>query len=187
MRNISSLSTAVVCLGLTVACSGGNRAASGDERQNTTPGNATAAEATRAAATGRPAPITATGCLTSANGRFVLTQLEEAAAATEGATTAGAPARPTTETYQLTNADDQLRQYVGRQVRVNGEAAPAQVAEVRETTPAAQAGSATGTSGSQAGGNGATVSTETATRFESRRLSVLSVTPTGDACPAGQR
>jgi hypothetical protein len=108
------------------------------------------------------------GCLTEANGRFVLTQLSRAGGAA-------------TETYQLTTSTpDDLRQHVGREVRIAGEAAAARVAEVRETTPPA-AGAPAGTSGQQ---GSAQVSTESATRLEMRQLVVSSVTPTGDECPA---
>jgi hypothetical protein len=72
---------------------------------------------------------------------------------------------------------------VGKQVRVNGEAEPARVAEVRESTPATPAAPA-GTAGQQSTTNQPVVSTETKTRLETRRMSVTSVTATGDECPA---
>lgn len=173
MKQGTIMSAAVLCLGLTAACGGGTRE-DGDaqsqqtEQQGTTPADAQARAEPAGQASGRPEPTNVDGCLTEANGQFVLTTLQTG----EG----------TTETYQLTNADDELRKHVGREVRVAGEAEPARVAEVRETTPAG-AGAA-GTSGQQAQGQPQPqVSTESRTRLEMRRLSVINVTPTGDPCP----
>lgn len=165
MNRLHRLSAAVVCVGLAAACGGGNRDATA-ERENTAATNTARVETDEP--TGRPAPIMVTGCLTAADGRFVLTELS-------------GDRQPTTEAYQLTNADEQLRPHVGKQVRVNGEAEPARVAEVRESTPTAPAG----TAGQQTTTNQPAVSTETRTRLETRTMSVTSVTPTGQDCPTG--
>lgn len=170
MKRLHRLSAAVVCVGFAAACGGGNRDATA-ERENTTAANA---QAETDEPTGRPAPMSVTGCLTSAEGRYVLTEL------TGDIKAPGGPAQPTTETYQLTNADEKLQPHVGKQVRVTGEAEPARVAEVRESTPAAPAGTA-----GQQSPNQAAVSSETRTRLEMRTMSVTSVTPTGEDCPAG--
>jgi hypothetical protein len=168
MIDMRMFSAAVLCAGLAAACGGGTGDAA-SEQPGTTPGNGAAREEVGGQAGARPEPISVDGCLTEANGRFVLTQLER-----EGGTA--------TETYQLTtNAPDDLRQHVGREVRIAGEAAAARVAEVRESTPpGAGATSPAGTSGQQ---GGAEVSTESTTRLEMRQLAVSSVTPTGDECP----
>jgi hypothetical protein len=168
MSTAKLLSAAVLIAGLGTACGGADREAS----SNAAGGDTTTTAREERQATQRPAAITVTGCLTSANGQFVLTELERGG-------TAAAPGQTATETYQLTNADDQLRSYVGREVRVNGEAEAPRIAEVRETTPGS--GAAAGTSGAD---TGSTVSTESRTRLEVRKLSVSSVTPTGDECPA---
>jgi hypothetical protein len=174
MNRLHGLSAAVVCVGVAIACGGGSREATA-ERENTTAANA---PVETDEPTGRPAPISVTGCLTAADGRYVLTELS-------GDTKApGSPAQPTTETYQLTNADEELRPHVGKQVRVNGEAEPARVADVRESTPTTPAAPA-GTAGQQSTTNQPAVSTETRTRLETRTMSVTSVTPTGDDCPTG--
>lgn len=115
------------------------------------------------------APIVETGCLTAADNRYVLTALE---------TTQDAGA-PQTELYQLIGEGDELRQHVGKAVRVTGEAAPAQVAQVRETSPA-QPAETRGTAGDAQ----PRVQTESQTRIETRQLRVQSVTPTGEDCPA---
>lgn len=164
MHRLHSLSAAVVSVGLAVACGGGDRSVVTD-RENTT---ATNAAVETEEPTGRPAALMVTGCLTAADGRYVLTELS-------------GDRQPTTEAYQLTNADEQLRPHVGKQVRVNGEAEPARVAEVRESTPSAPAG----TAGQQTTANQPAVSTETRTRLETRTMSVTSVTPTGQDCPTG--
>ena len=111
--------------------------------------------------------VTEVGCLTAAGDRFVLTSLESGE-------------RPSTELYQLFGTSDELREHVGREVLVTGEAEPAGIAEVRETTPATPVG----TSGAniQAAPQ---VRTESQVRLETRQLRVLTVTPTGDDCPAG--
>ena len=165
MNPLHRLSAAVVCLGLAAACGGGDRAAM-TERENTPATNA-AVETDEP--TGRPVALSVTGCLTAADGRYVLTELS-------------GDRQPTTEAYQLTNADEQLRPHVGKQVRVNGEAEPARVAEVRESTPTTPATPA-GTAGQQTTTNQPAVSTETRTRLETRTMSVTSVTPTGQDCP----
>ena len=115
----------------------------------------------------RPAPITATGCLTARGDQFVLTDLER-----EG--------QPTTETYQLIGNQEQLRPHVGKQVRVNGEAKPAQVATMQESTPAASKPQPQGT----AGGADPKVTTQAETRVEVRELTVSSIQPTGEGCAA---
>jgi hypothetical protein len=175
MNRFHTFSAAIVCVAVAAGCGGGNRETT-DERERTPATNNAAVETDEP--TGRPAPISVTGCLTAAEGRFVLTELS-------GDTkTPGGGGQPTTETYQLTNADEQLRPHVGKQVRVNGEAEPARVAEVRESSPAAPATPA-GTAGQLSATNQPTVSTETRTRLETRRMSVTSVTPTGQDCPTG--
>jgi hypothetical protein len=179
----------VLCLGLAAGCGGSNK----DEQAN-------AASDDQKTAEGRPAPVTQTGCLTARGDQFVLTDLDRG--------TAGASDQATTETYQLIGNADELRQHVGKQVRVNGEAEPAQVAEVRETTPSGPQANATGTSGQsqagaqpqsgsapaqsgsaqmQGGGNTPQVSSQTETRLEVAKLRVQSVTPTGESCAAETR
>jgi hypothetical protein len=165
MNLFHRLSAAVVCVGLAVACGGNNRETTA-EQESTTATTNRSLESDEP--TGRPVALSVTGCLTAADGRFALTELS-------------GDRQPTTETYQLTNADEQLRPHVGKQVRVNGEAEPARVAEVRESTPTTPAG----TAGQQTATNQPAVSTETRTRLETRTVSVTSVTPTGQDCPAG--
>ncbi len=172
MKRWTGVSATVGCLAIAVACGGGNR-----EENVSTEGAGTAADTeaiTDERTGGRPEVMTVTGCLSSAEGRYVLTALE-------GATGPGS-GQAATETYQLTDADERLRDHVGKQVRVNGEAEPARIAEVRESTP--PAATATGTAGNQSG-NQPSVSSETQTRLELRRMSVMSVMPTGEDCPAG--
>lgn len=147
MKNRFLLGAGVACLGLSLACGGSDREV--------------------ATADPEDAPeigMIVTGCLTSADGRYVLTSLEGTNASTES--------------YQLTNAAEQLRQHVGKQVRIDGRVEGAQVAEVRESTPPAERPA--GTSGQQ--GGGAQVSTESRTRLEMREIEVLSVEPTGQPC-----
>jgi hypothetical protein len=114
-------------------------------------------------------PISVTGCVTARGDQFVLTRLDE------DATPIAA-----TEVYQLRDVDDDedLTQHVGRVVQVFGEAPPAAVAQVEQTTPGAS-----GTSGND--GN-ADVTVRQTTRFEARPLEVASVVATGRPCPAAQ-
>jgi len=120
----------------------------------------------------RPQPTTATGCLTASGGRYVVTVLDQSTPV------------PTTTTYQLTSgATNDLQQNVNREVRVAGEADAPRVADVREApTPAV------GTSGQDTHASDQQpqprVSTQESMRFVVRDLKVLSVTPTGDPCPA---
>ena len=118
-----------------------------------------------------PAPVVQTGCLTGSEGQFVLTDLDPAGA--EGQPTG------TTETYQLLGNDEELRQHVGTQVRVTGEAVPPAVVETRQSTPPAPP-EPTATTGE--GEPRPQVSTQSQTRVEVSRLRVSSVTPTGDEC-----
>jgi hypothetical protein len=187
MRRSSAAGILAICLGLTAACGGGNKDA---DNANATAGS------DQKTADARPAPITQTGCLTARGDQFVLTDLQRG---TESGTEQAA-----TQTYQLIGNEDELRQHVGQQVRVNGEAEPAQVAEVRESTPPAAQGGATGTAGQQpqaggtqpqAGAQSQTgtqsqsgtqpqVTAETETRLEVTKLRVQSLTPTGSSCAA---
>jgi hypothetical protein len=111
--------------------------------------------------------VTEVGCVTASGDRFVLTSLDSGE-------------RPATELYQLDGTSAELRQHVGREVLVTGEAQPAGIAEVRETTPSTPVA----TSGSDAGAQ-PEVRTESQVRLETRQLRVLTITPTGDDCAAG--
>jgi hypothetical protein len=129
--------------------------------------------------------VEVTGCLTGANDQFVLTELDRA----ETGTTIASPA---TESYRLIGDANTLRQHIGKQVRVSGMAEPADVAVVRESSPAAPvAQPGVGTSGTQAPpatGQGSTtgqvpkISTEQQTRLEISSLRVRTVSPTGGTC-----
>jgi hypothetical protein len=65
--------------------------------------------------------VTVDGCLTASGGKFMLASLDKDALKTT--------------VYQLMNADDQLRNFVGKEVRVTGQAEATQSAETREVTP----------------------------------------------------
>jgi hypothetical protein len=123
-----------------------------------------------------------TGCLTGKDNEFYLTELDRA----DTGTTIAAPS---TESYRLMGEAGVLRQHVGKQVRVAGLAKAPDVAIIRETSPAAPAGTpAVGTSGTgaAAGTPGETpkVSIGQETRLEVSSLQVRSVTPTGGDCTA---
>ena len=112
--------------------------------------------ATHPVPAGAAGAVTITGCLTASGDRFVLTQLDEKSSENH--------------TYQLVNADAQLRNLVGQRVQVIGDAAQAQKAEAREVTPAPAA-----TSGS----SNAKVSTVEDTKVDANTLRVTSVMPVG--------
>jgi hypothetical protein len=116
----------------------------------------------------RPAAVTEMGCLTARGDQFVLTDLERG----EG--------EATTETFQLVGNDDELRQHVGKQVRVTGEADPPRVAVVQESTPPQPEARPQGTTGAA----DPKVRTQSETRVEARKLKVSSVQPTGASCAA---
>jgi hypothetical protein len=111
---------------------------------------------------GSIAPVSVDGCLSASGDRFMLASFDKDSSKTI--------------VYQLINADDQLRNFIGREVRVTGEAEALQSTEARAVTPPAPAA----TSGKP--GAGATVSTVEDTKVDSRRMTVASVTPTGDNC-----
>jgi hypothetical protein len=113
----------------------------------------------------RPVPVNETGCLTARGDQFVLTDLERG----EGATT---------ETFQLVGNEAELRQHVGKQVRVNGEAEAPKVAVVQESTPPPSDSRPQGTTGS----TDPKVTSQVQTRMEVRKLTVTSVEPTGANC-----
>ena len=117
----------------------------------------------------RPIPVTETGCLTARGDQFVLTDLQP-----------GDDGRATTETYQLIGRDEELRQHVGKQVRVSGEAEAPRVAQIQESTPPPAKPAPTGTGG----GPDPKVSVQAETRVEVRKLTVSSVQPTGSPCSA---
>ena len=118
----------------------------------------------------RPTVVTETGCLTARGDQFVLTDLQRG----EG--------QPTTEAFQLIGDGEQLRQHVGKQVRVNGEAEAPKVAVVQESSPAPAEPAPQGTAGGAK--PEAKVDTQTQTRVEVRKLTVSSVEPTGASCAA---
>lgn len=152
----TNLIAGLLCLSLASACGGRNETEDGEDlkaRHGLPPASESAS--------GNPQAITATGCLTQAGDRYVLTELRSAEQG--GAAT--------TETYQLVNLEDQLRQHVGKQVRVYGQADPPQSAEVRSLEPAATTGQAQ-------------VDTESRTRLETRTLRISTVAATGGACGA---
>jgi hypothetical protein len=144
-------------------------AACGGDRRNDQTGERETAET-------RPVGVSETGCLTARGDQFVLTDLKRA-----GGTTA------TTETFQLIGMDEVLRQHVGKQVRVAGEAEGSQVAVVTESTPGSDASRPAGTTGGAKPTGSADpadpkVTTDTQTRMEVRKLRVGSVEPTGESC-----
>jgi hypothetical protein len=136
----------------------------------------------RDTAENKPTSVTETGCLTARGDQFVLTDLQP---------TSGVKAE--TQSFQLVGMDDELRQHVGKTVRVAGVAEGGEVAVVRESTPSPDPNQPAGTSGQapkptavpkSPGQGDAQVSTQTETQFEVRKLRVESVTPTGDSCAA---
>jgi hypothetical protein len=183
--------TCAVATTLSLACGSSQSDAERNDRPAIPPSGA--------AARGEvPVPIEVRGCLTAADGRFALTALRTASGSTAGNDNAavdsrdggGADAVPTTETYQLTGGDEsELRQYVGREVRVFGDAEPPRLAEVREGTPAAPA---VGTSGEQNHPDAVDrpqpqVKNLSETRLQVRKLEVATVTPTGSECSSDSR
>ena len=142
--------SALCALGLVVsAACGGDRQEARDARQSD-----------------EDVPVTEVGCLTAKGDQFVLTDLEAGGGASA------------TEAFQLIGDQDELRRHVGKQVRVSGQAEPAQVAVVRESTPPAPEQQPTGTAGS----TDPSVTTETQTRMEVRKLTLGTVEPTGATC-----
>jgi hypothetical protein len=124
--------------------------------------------ATTACGRNREIGVLQTGCLTQSGDQFVLTDLERR----EG----GAA----TETFQLIGNEKQLRELVGQQVRVSGQAEPADVAVMKESTPPPSEPAPAGTTG----GSDPKVSSETETRVEARRLTVSAIEATGSSCAA---
>ena len=171
MRHLAGLGASAACALMLVACGGGDRAA--EQTGQTANANAEADNPLLNSDV-RPQTVNASGCLTSANGRYVVTALDEAGTV------------PTTVTYQLAGGDQaDLQKHVNREVRIAGEADPAQVADVRDVgTPSV------GTTGerSQPPATGAgqpEVKTQQSMRFEVRTVRVSSITATGNECPAG--
>lgn len=181
MKRVRLAGTFVICLGLTAGCGGGNDESAIAEQDPEVSGRGSDA----------PTLITAKGCLTASGDQFVLTNLEMGAAGEEvredqgGANPTASP-QPTTESYQLIGDEAELRKLVGQQVQVSGPAEPPKVAEVRESTPPSQPGTATGTSGAPAPAKPGEpqVATTTETRLEVTQLRVETVTATGEACAA---
>jgi ABC-type phosphate transport system substrate-binding protein len=182
MKRASVTGAIALCLGLTVACGGGSNETEIAEREP---------EVTGRGEGGRSTTVTETGCVTAEGDRFVLTALESGAAGDQarqdqGGANPTAKAQPTTQSYQLIGNGDELRQLVGQQVRVTGEADPPKVAEVRESSPPTDASGATGTAGQAepAKPGEPRVSATTETRLEVTQLRVQSIMATGEACPA---
>ena len=171
MRHSANVPAALACAVMLAACGGGNRMS---EEAGQTAGGA--ADNPLLNSDVRPEPISTSGCLTGSNGRFVVTTLDDTAAV------------PTTITYQLSGGDQaELQKHVNREVRIAGEADPAQVANVREIgAPAVGTTGDRADAAPQADGTKPEVQTQQATRFSVRTVRVSSVTPTGDECAANQ-
>jgi hypothetical protein len=153
MKRTILMSICVGAVALSVGC--GRRDASPEDKKNIID------LATQPAPAGT-APVEVVGCLSASGDRFVLSHIDKDDSKTVA--------------YQLINADDQLTSYVGREVRVSGEAQPAQKAETRAVTPP-QPAATSGKSGANA-----TVTTVEETKVDLQKLAVSSVSPTGDAC-----
>jgi hypothetical protein len=137
-----------------------------------------------------PTLIAETGCVTASGDRLVLTDLQPAG--TTDVEPGRGPAlarRPITEAYLLQGADEELRQHVGQQVRVTGEAHPGRVVDIQGLLPmvkATPAGSASGaeetapSSGTAAPDPGVDVRYQV--RLEVSEMDVQSVAPTGERC-----
>lgn len=166
MSRINVLGALVLGASLGIGCGAGDRAEA--ERQD-------AREAEVDIDIAETATVEETGCLTASGGRFVLAALESGGA-TQAAPDSGGATQ--TELYQLVGQEDELRKHVGKSVRVTGAAEPAQVAELRESSPAEPV--ATG------GDSRSQVQTQSQTRLETREMRVATVTPTGDDCPTNQ-
>lgn len=154
MKRTILMSICVGAVALSVGC--GRRDASQADQKNILE------LATQSAPAGTIAPVEVVGCLSASGNRFVLSHIDKDDSKTVA--------------YQLVNADDQLTSMVGREVRVTGEAQPAQKADTRAITPPQPAA----TSGQSEAD--AKVTTIEETKVEMQKLAVASVSPTGDAC-----
>jgi hypothetical protein len=138
-----------------------------------------AALAERGGATGDEVSIT--GCLTSAPDRGAFVVTADRNALTSGALHAGDGETPT-YTYELTGNSGDLAQHVGKQVQVSGRLDDdrddeVKVDEEQETKlPEAQSGNDKVTPA---------IETDTEMHINVRRLTVSTVTPTGQTCNAG--
>jgi hypothetical protein len=154
MKRTILMSICVGAIALSVGCD--RRDASRDDKKNIVD------LAAHPAPAGTIAPVEVIGCLSASGDRFVVSHLDKDDSKTVA--------------YQLINADEQLRPLVGREVRVTGEAQPAQKADTRAITPPQP----TATAGqSQAG---AKVTTVEETKVDMQKLAVTSASPTGDPC-----
>jgi hypothetical protein len=154
MKRTILMSICVGAVALSVGC--GRRDASQADQKNILE------LATQSAPAGTIAPVEVVGCLSASGNRFVLSHIDKDDSKTVA--------------YPLVNADDQLTSMVGREVRVTGEAQPAQKADTRAITPPQPAA----TSGQSEAD--AKVTTIEETKVEMQKLAVASVSPTGDAC-----
>lgn len=111
---------------------------------------------------GAPTLITAEGCLTSSNDRFVLTELKRDEASSEA--------------YRLVGRDEDLRAHVGKRVQISGETEPEQVVDLRQSTEPGSTPAA-GTSGSNP-----QVGTTATTRIEVHDLRVRTIAATDEPC-----
>ena len=152
MKRFAFFGVCGLCLGLSLGC-------------GRTDNRSDSSAADRDVDISKTVTLEETGCLTASGDRFVLTALEANGGAAE------------TELYQLVGVEDQLRQHVGREVRVTGMAEPAQIATVRESSAPAPVGTAGAKDGAQP-----EVRTESQTKIETRKMRVTTVNATGGDC-----
>ena len=150
-----------ICAALAVLSGACGRHSSSLEEKNTERKNIVEL-ATHPAPPGSTAAVSVDGCLSVSGDRFMLASLDKDASKTV--------------VYQLVNANDQLRNLVGKEVRVTGEARAGQSTETRAVTPPAP----TATSGKP--NTEAKVATVEDTKLDTRTLTVASVSVTGDSC-----
>jgi hypothetical protein len=151
-------------------------------QSSTTP----AAEHSPALAAG--AQLEVKGCVTVNNGRFVLTDLDPATAASKTDTNAGAAPEkpvPTTETYRLVGMEDKLTGLAGERVDVAGTTGQDRVVDYRELSPEetprnSGTKATTGTKGTT--GSDGHISTSESEHIVVHDLHVESVEPLHERC-----
>jgi hypothetical protein len=176
MKLSMSLAAALAAATITVAC---NDAEPALEMPMDSPENA-ASEDSRDAA---PASVRVNGCLQEADGDYVLTTASPAVNPERPGEPQGAQLEAARESYRLSGDDDSFEKMLGGRVQVTGLVEErADLPKIDRTAPADRSTDRSADRSAERGSDARPLDLDVS---QLAQLTVTSITPTGEACGAG--